>query len=459
MENNHGVRLVWQQKDKGAAIETPIIIQEREHIFANPLNAQQLFDQIIDPAATEKIQNTGRLIQGNNLDVLKLLRDEGYEGKIDLIYIDPPYLSESRYSSRIKLGDKDNYQIFERLVFKDEGEESLDSYLDELYLCMQLMKQLLSSRGSIFVHIDWHISHYVRVILDEVFGSKNFINEIVWCYGGGSGTRKHFHRKHDLIFWYSRSEDYIFNPQYRPYSPKTIERGLTRVKGDKYNLNTEGALMQDWWTDINKILSPTAYENLKFPTQKPLALLKRIVAAASSTDSIVADFFSGSGTTAAVCEEMERQWIICDNSPIAANTTIQRLVKMQARPFIFDVVNREYPEPGTSGNFEATVVTRVHSEQYRRVDIEITSYSTVNQKIETFEPDISFKSLIEFWEIDFDYQEKGFYSQVQVVREKVQWDDSLPVVATILIPYQESGSIAMKVYDIFGDSCTRIFTY
>ncbi|MBP8819060.1 MAG: hypothetical protein KBG91_01345, partial [Syntrophomonadaceae bacterium] len=123
MENNHGVRLVWQQKDKGAAIETPIIIQEREHIFANPLNAQQLFDQIIDPAATEKIQNTGRLIQGNNLDVLKLLRDEGYEGKIDLIYIDPPYLSESRYSSRIKLGDKDNYQIFERLVFKDEGEE------------------------------------------------------------------------------------------------------------------------------------------------------------------------------------------------------------------------------------------------------------------------------------------------------------------------------------------------
>lgn len=457
MENNHGVRLVWQSKQMERIVERPRLKQEREYIRANPLAAQELFAQVVEPTTIGQDQISGRLIQGNNLDVLRILQDEGYEGKIDLIYIDPPYLSESKYSSRIKVGDKDNYQIFERLVFKDEGEESLESYLDELYLCLQLMKQLLSARGSIFVHLDWHVSHYVRVILDEIFGSQNFINEIVWCYGGGSGTRKHFHRKHDLIFWYSRSDDYIFNPQYRPYSPKTIERGLTRIKGDKYNLNSEGALMQDWWTDINKILSPTAYENLKFPTQKPLALLKRIIATASSPDSLVADFFSGSGTIAAACEEMERQWIICDNSPIAANTTIQRLVKMQARPFIFDVVNREYSEPGILHNLDATIVTRLHSEQYRRVDIEITSYSTVNQEI--FEPDISFRSLIEFWEIDPDYQEKGFCSQVQVVREKVQWDDSLPVVATILIPYQESGSIAIKIYDIFGDSCTRIFTY
>ena len=217
--------------------------------------------------------------------------------------------------------------------------------------------------------------------------------------------------------------------------------------------------MQDWWIDINKILSPTAYENLKFPTQKPLALLKRIIAAASYPDSIVADFFSGSGTTAAACEEMERQWIVCDNSLVATNTTIQRLVKMQARPIVYDIVNRKYPETDISGNLELTVVTRLHSEKYRHVDIEITSYSTVNQKLEAFDSDISFKSLIEFWEVDPDYQEQGFCSQVQVVREKVQWDDSLPVVATILIPYQESGSIAVKVYDIFGSSTTRIFKY
>ncbi|HHV15841.1 MAG TPA: site-specific DNA-methyltransferase [Gelria sp.] len=459
MENNHGVRLVWQQKDTGKAVERPILKQERAYIFAKPLNAQELFPQVVEPATIEQSQFAGRLIQGNNRDVLKLLQDEGYEGMIDLIYIDPPYLSENKYSSRIKLGDKNDYQTFERLVFKDEGKENLDSYLNELYICLQLMKELLSSRGSIFVHLDWHVSHYVRVILDELFGAQNFINEIVWCYGGGSGTRSHFHRKHDLIFWYSRSEEYIFNPQYRPYSPKTINRGLTRIKGNKYNLHHKGALMQDWWTDINKILSPTAYENLKFPTQKPLALLKRIIASASYPDSLIADFYSGSGTTAAACEELQRRWIICDNSPIATNTAIQRLVKMSAGPFIFDIVNREGRKSGVSSNLEVTISTWVHSEQYRRVDIEILSYSTVNQEIEGLELDLSFKSLIEFWEIDPDYQERGFCSQVQVVREKALWDDSLPVIASILIPYQESGAIAVKVYDIFGESCTRIFTY
>jgi site-specific DNA-methyltransferase (adenine-specific) len=457
MENNHGVRLVWNRKDIETQVDNQSFTQQREYIYPRPLNVQELFTPVVEPVAGQK-QFFGKLIQGNNQDVLRILKDEGYEGKIDLIYIDPPYLSESKYSSRIKLGDKDNYQIFERLVFKDEGEENLDSYLDELYLCLQLMKALLSSRGSIFVHLDWHVSHYVRVILDEIFGSQNFINEIVWCYGGGSGSRSHFHRKHDLIFWYRHSKDYIFNPQYRPYSPKTVERGLTRIKGDKYNLHAEGALMQDWWTDINKILSPTAYENLKFPTQKPLALLKRIIATASYPDSIVADFYSGSGTTAAACEEMERQWIVCDNSPVATNTTIQRLVKMQARSFVYDKVNREHHE---EANLEVKVVTRIHNEEYRRVNIEITSYYTGKQTIETLGPgpDISFKSLIEFWEVDPNYQDEVFCSKVQVVREKVQWDDSLPVVATILIPYQETGSIAVKVYDIFGDSCTQIFTY
>jgi site-specific DNA-methyltransferase (adenine-specific) len=459
MENNHEVRLVWGEKDKDTILKSPVLKRERErereHIFANLLDTQELFAQVVESAAGST-EISGRLIQGNNQEVLKLLQDEGYEGKIDLIYIDPPYLSESKYSSRIKLGDKDNYQVFERLVFKDEGEESLDSYLDELYRCLQLMKALLSSRGSIFVHLDWHVSHYVRVILDELFGSQNFINEIVWCYGGGSGTRRHFHRKHDLIFWYSRSEDYIFNPQYRPYSSKTIQRGLTRVKGDKYNLHREGALMQDWWSDINKILSPTAYENLKFPTQKPIALLKRIIATASYSDSLVADFYSGSGTTAAACEEMGRQWIVCDNSPVATNTTIQRLVKMQARPFVYDMVNREHQE---QGNLEVKVVTGIHSEEYRRLDIEILSYSIVNQSVEALESVVSFKSLIEFWAVDPDYQEKGFCSQVQVVREKLQWDDSLPVVASILIPHQESGAIAVKVYDIIGNSTIQIFKY
>ena len=163
----------------------------------------------------------------------------------------------------------------------------------------------------------------------KIFGYDNMmVNEIIWCYGGGGAPRKKYNDKHDLFFWYAKSKDWIFNPQYRPYTEKTLQRGLTKVKG-KYaekGLIEEGALLNDWWVDITKILSPTAYENLKFETQKPEYLLKRIILTSSNPGDIVADFFCGSGTTLAVAEKLDRRWIGSALSKFAIQVTRKRLL-------------------------------------------------------------------------------------------------------------------------------------
>ncbi|MGS0764243.1 DNA methyltransferase [Syntrophomonas curvata] len=454
MEKQHRVSLVWENKQQEKPDRPESINIEQQYIFAHPHQGGELFPHPFASAAAGQANFRGRLIQGDNLEALQLLVGEGYREQIDLIYIDPPYLSRKKYSSKIKLGDKDRYQNLERLAFVDEGEENLDNYLDELYTRIKLMKELLSPRGSIFVHLDWHVSHYVKIILDEIFGSRNFINEIVWCYGGGSGSKRHFHRKHDLIFWYGKSADYIFNPQRRPYSKGTVERGLTRVKGGKYRLHREGALMQDWWIDINKILSPTAYENLKFPTQKPEALLERLISTASHPHSLVADFYSGSGTTAAACEKLNRQWLACDYSPLATSISIQRMVRINSRPFVWHVLNR-VESRFSHNSLEVKFNNQVHNNEYSRIDVDIISY-TPDQKTGL---GTSFQTQIQFWELDPDYRGDIFRSQLQIMRDKMKWDESLPTSASVLIPRRESGAVAIRVHDIFGDRCMRVFQY
>lgn len=451
MENK--VELVWKCKGKQKPNLSAYTHIEPQYVFPNQLKDNDLFPQPIIPVNEEHTDFTGRLIQGDNLKALELLIREGYQEQLDLIYIDPPYLSRKKYSSKIRMEDRDNLQDLERLVFVDQGEANLECYLNELYTRLELMRSLLSSRGSIFVHLDWHVSHYVKIILDEIFGSRNFINEIVWCYGGGSGSKRHFHRKHDLIFWYSKSDKYIFNPQYRPYSKGTLERGLTKVKGNRYSLNKEGAIMEDWWTDINKILSPTAYENLKFPTQKPESLLKRLISAASHPQSLVADFYAGSGTTAAACEKLNRKWISCDNSTLATSTAIQRMVRINSKPFIIDRLTKG-ENNHNHVEVEVGFTSQSYDKDYIRVDIEIRSFTVGdNSGLGT-----SFQTQIQFWELDLDYRGDVFRSQAQVMRDKIKWDNSLPVAASFLIPRQGTNAVAIRVHDVFGGCCTRVLS-
>ncbi len=301
---------------------------------------------------------TNKLIWGDNRLILSSLvngpmREEiEKQGGLKLIYIDPPFAVGADFSYNIKVnGDSVTKQqsIIEEIAYRDTWGRGISSYLSMMYERLKLMHQLLAEDGSIYVHCDLRVNGYLRLLLDDIFGLKNLINEIAWCYGGGSAPKNYYHKKWDSLFWYAKNgKDWIFNKQYRPYTSGTIERGLTAVKGDKYVLSEEGATLDDWWQgkEVQKILSPTAYENLKYPTQKPEGLLKRVIKGHSNEGDLVADFFCGSGTTASVAEKLGRKWIACDLGRFAIHTTrkrvigVQRELKKEAKSYrAFEVLN------------------------------------------------------------------------------------------------------------------------
>jgi len=289
-----------------------------------------------------------RLIYGDNLLAMAALlagddTTPSLRGKIDLIYIDPPFDSKADYRTKVTLPGVELEQkptVIEQFAYSDTWADGTASYLTMITPRLILMRELLSDSGSIYVHLDWHVGHYVKLVLDEVFGKENFRNEIIWGYGGGGAPQDYYPKKHDNLFWYSRSKQWIFNKQYRPYSEGTLQRGLTAVKGDQYQLSEEGAGLDDWWTDskVQKILSPTAYENLKYATQKPMSLLERIIKGHSNENNLIADFFGGSGTTAAVAEKLGRRWITSDLGKPACMVMRKRLIDQNAQPFLYQAI-------------------------------------------------------------------------------------------------------------------------
>ena len=237
------------------------------------------------------------------------------------------------------------------------------------------MKRLLKKNGSLIVHLDWHAVHYVKQELDKLFGpgsalpkanAPGFRNEIAWCYLSGGIPGSELPRKHDSLLWYSRGSSWTYNPEYKPYTPGTLQRGLTQVKGPKYKLNPQGTPMVDWWTDISKSLSPTAYERIGYPTQKPEALLDRVVRMFSSPNHVVADFFVGGGTAAAVAQHLGRRWIACDQSRVAVAITSDRLARvveqmpLQAQTFAVPDFTVEH-----WGIYEAKRLAETPPEQFR----------------------------------------------------------------------------------------------
>lgn len=270
-----------------------------------------------------------RLIFGDNLHIMRMLPSNS----IDLIYIDPPFFSGRNYN--VLFGDQNEVRSF-----TDIWEGGMPGYITWLNARLLEMKRLLKPTGLIYVHVDWHASHYVKVELDKIFGYDNFRNEIVWCYAGGGVPKKDFPRKHDVIFRYSKSDDYCYKAVFKPYTKGTIERGRTKVKGDIV-LRKEGTPLPDWWIsnlecdkcgnklieNIKRIASPTDPEKIGYPTQKSEALLERITTTSSNPGEVVADFFCGGGTTPVVAQKLGRRWIACDISRIAVSVTRDRLLR------------------------------------------------------------------------------------------------------------------------------------
>jgi len=341
-EDKREVELVWNGKTNevcNVVLPFQVIEQVDEPRSEKAPSSQgSLFD--MDARGRQQRGWTNKLIWGDNKLILSSLKNGPMreeiekQGGIKLIYIDPPFDVGADFSMDIEIGG-DTFtkkpNIIEELAYRDTWGKGTDSFIAMIYERLVLMKDLLSEDGSIYVHCDWRVNSYVRIILDEIFSSKNQRNQIVWCYGGGSAPKAYYHKKHDNLFWYSRSNKWVFNRQFRPYTEGTLQRGLTAVKGDNYELNEEGATLDDWWTgkEVQKILSPTAYENLKYPTQKPEGLIRRIIFGHSNEGDIVADFFCGSGTTAAVAEKLGRKWIVTDLGKFAIHTTRKRMISVQ----------------------------------------------------------------------------------------------------------------------------------
>ena len=287
-----------------------------------------------------------RLIYGDNLLAMAALlagdeRSPSLRNKIDLIYIDPPYDSKADYRTKITLpGAMINQKptVLEQFAYSDTWADGTASYLAMLAPRLILMRELMSDKGSFFLHLDWHVGHYAKILADEIFGRGRFRNEIVWCYSGGGVPTREMPRKHDVIFWYTKGEEWVFNTQYRPYSEGTVQRGRTAVKGPDAELRAEGTPINDWWPDVKKITSPTDPEKLYYATQKSEELMTRIISMCSNPGDMVADFFVGSGTTAAVADKLERRWVVGDLGKPATMVTRKRLVDQESKPFLYQSI-------------------------------------------------------------------------------------------------------------------------
>ena len=289
-----------------------------------------------------------KIFWGDNLQVMSHMLKE-YRGQIDLIYIDPPFDSKADYKKKIEVRGmgkaESDSTSFEEKQYGDIWTN--DEYLQFMYERLTIMYELLNDTGSIVIHCDWHRQHQLRCVMDEVFGSENFHNEIIYCYSGGGIPKTEMPRKHDNLLWYTKNRSWTFNTIYRPYSEGTLQRGRTAVKGENAELRTEGTPINDWWTDIKKITSPTDPEKLYYPTQKSEELLERLITMLSNPGDIVFDCFMGSGTTQAVAMKLGRRFIGADINLGAIQTTTKRLLAVAEnlesshKPVTYDLIQSQ----------------------------------------------------------------------------------------------------------------------
>jgi len=318
------------------------------------------------------------LIWGDNKLVMSSLIKQGWAGKINLIYIDPPFFTGADFTVRTKIGDEEiekEPSIIEERAYKDTWSGGIASYLKYMYERLVLMRELLAENGSIYVHLDWHVGHYVKVMMDEIFGYENFRNEIVWFYPDTPGrTEKYFNSKHDVILWYNKSNNYVFNADdvREEILPESKERYKSpRVLGGRSYVGGKSAEIGKVPEDVWRIPSVkgTTVEDTAFDTQKPEALLKRIILASSNPGDIVADFFCGSGTTLAVAEKLGRRWIGCDLSKFAIQVTRKRLLDIHNSKDLIDEKKERYGNPARPfelwniGNYE-TVYWQERQDEY-----------------------------------------------------------------------------------------------
>ena len=391
---------------------------------------------------------------GDNLRLMKkLAEDENVRGKIRMIYIDPPFFSKADYDAVISVAGKN----VRHPAYNDHWHNSLYEYLRQLAARLMIMKELLADDGTIWVHLDWHAVHYVRLLMDEIFGAINFVNEIIWTYKSGGSTKRRFSRKHDNILVYSKTQDYFF----QPLEEKSYNRNFKpyRFKGVKEYRDEQG-----WYTMVNMkdvwaidMVGRTAAERTGYATQKPEQLLERIIASTSEPGDLVADFFCGSGTLPVVAARSGRRFIACDNGQLAAETCAARLAqegigfRMYAEEGL-DFSERAQPRfevqigvktETLPGGEERVWTIALQDVKERRMSRDMAEADKKHVK-KTAKSDPL--ALIQSWSIDYDFDGKVHRPSQVLVRTK----GKLTTEVEIFLKNREDRVICVKTVDVLG---------
>lgn len=393
-----------------------------------PVSASLQLDAKVFPQGSgyphEEPEN--QLILGDNLAIMSALLPD-YEEKIDLIYADPPFFTNRRYPARV--GRDEDSRKPEQWQLADgypDHWENIEAYLNMLYPRLQLMHRLLAPQGTLYLHLDWHADHYARLLLDEIFSPDRLLNEIIWVYHGPSPIRTAFNRKHDTILVYTKSKEYTFNVDAvrEPYNPSTVKTFSSSPKAGfgKVPDLERGKVPEDWW--YFPVVARLHSERTGYPTQKPEALLERIILASSNPGDLVADFFCGSGTTSLVAANLERRFIAADLSWRAIHTARTRHVVGSPVPFNLLV------ESGLTIQRSSAQPEDVHQKE----------------NLLTIDPHL--QPELDYWELDPDWDEKVFCSAMQAVRPKKKGT----IAGELNLPQPTKGKkIALRLVKIDGE--------
>lgn len=352
-----------------------------------------------------KTAAVNRLIFGDNLTVMDSLLED-LRGKFRLIYCDPPFATGKGFSRRIGRGEDsrkpETWQLGEGYA---DTWTSIEAYLSMLYPRLIRMRDLLSEDGTLYLHLDWRAVHFAKVLLDEIFGAENFINEIIWIYHGPSPVKSYFNRKHDTILVYGRGKNRAFFPDrirvpYHPSTHRTFASSSKAGFGKQPDL-MRGKIPEDWW--YFPVIARLHSERTGYPTQKPEALLERIILASSEKGDWVGDFFCGSGTTLRVADSLSRRWVGCDMLPQSISICQRRLVLGRSHPYVLESPSRGMP--GASNRIDLRIGVKIVK---RRATVTLAGLSPCL-------PD-GFPASLDYWEADFDYRGGIIRSELQAAR-------------------------------------------
>lgn len=398
-------------------------------------------EQIGDP------RNSNLLAQGDNLAFIRyLLEEKKLAGKLRLAYLDPPFYSKASYEAVIGLKSEKAGEVSVRpLAYEDRWKTGAEEYLRMLCVRFFFLRDLLSEEGCLWVHLDWHVVHYVKLLLDAVFGEKNFINEVIWQYKSGGTGKRSFSKKHDTLLFYGKSGKYYF----QPLKEKSYNRGRRpyRFKGVR-EYEDEGG----WYTMVNMkdvwqidMVGRTSAERTGYATQKPEKLMERIIESCSRPGDWCADFFCGSGSFAAAAEKLGRKWIACDAGAMAAAFTLRRMAAADSRfCLLSDRPDKEGGELNikletSAAENRVTVTLRGYTMDRARVSLKKEELEKVNQFREK-DP----LALLEYWSVDFHYNGSVHRPRRVLLKENGK-------LRTVCEGEANTGKISVCAVDVFGN--------